>query len=238
VRVSSYEQLEQRSSALRSSNSERLANAEQEGDEERAERIREHIFLGVGKTIEQYINMFGNPKLVEDTLRWIFGAHWQEHTRSLDETTRNALISGEQVWQHYQSVQLQDWAAPAIQFCRAMEHELKRRLYLPFAASYPGGGSGFTLGTVEFAYGRHNNNSKATWNIFLQAVNSSGCDAARFEQIVQTMVSGKLKDRRNQLAHGNPISQDTALALRELILGKNRNQPGVLCWLVEALEPA
>lgn len=238
VRVTSYEQLAQRSSSLRSSNSARLARAEQDGDEERAERIREHIFLGVGKTIEQYVKISGNPKATEDNLRWIFGAHWQEHTRCLDQTTRNALISGEQVWQHYQNVQLQDWAAPAIQFCRALEHELKRRLYTPLAASYPANASGFTLGTVEFAYGRHNRNALTVWNLFLQAVRNSGSDERAFEQKVQAMVSGNIKDKRNQLAHGNAIPYEIAVTLREVVLGKNRSQPGILCWLTESLEPA
>jgi hypothetical protein len=238
VRVTSYEQLAQRSNSLRASNSERLAKAEQEGDEERAEQIREHIFLGVGKTIEQYVKVFGNPKTVEDSLRWIFGTHWHEHTRCLDETTRNALISGEQVWQHYQNVQLQDWAAPAIQFCRALEHKLKRRLYTPFAASYPANASGFTLGTVAFAYKRNNKNALTIWSLFLQAVRNSGSDELIFEQVVQVMVNGKLKDKRNELAHGNAIPHETALALRELVLGKNRSQPGILCWLAESLEPA
>lgn len=238
VRVSSYDQLAQRSKSLRSSNSEQLAKAEADGDEERAERIRDHIFLGVGKIIEHYVNNFGNPRIAEESLRWIFGAHWQEHTRCLDATTRNALISGEQVWQHYQNVHLQDWAAPAIQFCRALEHELKRRLYTPFAASYPSNTSGFTLGTVEFAYGRHNKNALAVWGLFLQAVRNSGSDILAFEQIAHAMVNGGLKDKRNQLAHGTAIPYETAVALRELVLGKNRSQPGILCWLAESLEPA
>jgi hypothetical protein len=52
-----------------------------------------------------------------------------------------------------------------------------------------------------------------------------------------SMFAKKIKDKRNLLAHGEAITQQTASSLRENIIG-NRTKPGILCWLVEHMKPA
>lgn len=235
IRATTQAQLAQQSQMLRERNTERLEVAEQHGDEERAECIREQIFTGVGKATEQFVDLFGNTQAIEENFKnWIFGDHWQEHERSLAETTRHALISGEYVWQNYQTVDLHDWAAPAIQYCRALEFELKRRLYQPCPERYVPhlNKAGFTIGTVIFAYERQN----AIWTIFRTLAIQSGCDPEAFKQRIQQLSIAQVKEKRNQLAHGGSVPRETARGLREIVIG-DRSTPGVLCWLVEHLAP-
>ena len=51
------------------------------------------------------------------------------------------------------------------------------------------------------------------------------------------MVTDQLKEKRNMLAHGEAISKEVALNLRESVIG-TRYKPGILCWLAEHLDPA
>ena len=41
------------------------------------------------------------------------------------------LISGEYVWTQFQRTTIEDWAACAVQYTRALEYELHRRFYDP-----------------------------------------------------------------------------------------------------------
>ncbi len=238
VRVTTQEQLTHQASELRVRSDELLRQAEQVGDEARAERIRDSIFTGIGRAVEQYVKLFGSPKAIEENFeRWVFGPHWKQHRRCLSETARNALVSGEQVWQNYHETPLHDWAAPAIQYCRALEIELKRRLYAP-SYKYVLNNAGFTLGTITFAYKNRDRDvkAKANWNVFLECVAQSGSSIDEFQQIVQWMDTAALKEKRNMLAHGEAITRELATSLRESVIG-DRSRPGMLCWLVEHVEP-
>jgi hypothetical protein len=240
VRVTTSEQLTQQSQTIRSRSDEMLYKVEQLGDEAQAERIREYIFAGVGRTVEQYVKQFGNTVAIEDHFeQWVFGPYWQQHQRSLSQEARNSLVSGEFVWQHYQDVSLQDWAAPAIQYCRALELELKRRFYQPCPEKYPPLRAGFTLGTLIYAYTRQQSdrNAKLTWDIFIDLVAQAGSNIQDFEHIVQRMLVDQIKDKRNLLAHGGAISKEIASVLRDTVIG-SRNKPGILCWLAEYVAPA
>ncbi|GAC1631521.1 MAG: hypothetical protein NVS4B9_23780 [Ktedonobacteraceae bacterium] len=240
VRVTTAEQLTQQSGERRIRSDELLRTAEQTGDELRAEFIRDHIFTDIGRVVEQYVKLVGNTKGIEENFeKWIFGPYWKQHPRCLLEETRNSLISGEYVWQNYQEVTLQDWAAPAIQYCRALELELKRRLYYPFSDKYILSNIGFTLGTITSAYTRHSFDrvAKNNWETLTWQVQRSGSSPHEFEQIIQHMVNENIKDKRNLLAHGDAISKEIALDLRESVIG-TRYKPGILCWLAECVEPA
>ena len=94
---------------------------------------------------------------------------------------------------------------------------------------------GFTLGAVVFAYQGQQEKATAIWSIFLSLVRQSGCNTDEFEDLIQRIVSGKVKEKRNTLAHGGAITKDMAQALREIVIG-DRNTPGVLCWLAEHLD--
>jgi hypothetical protein len=214
--------------------------AELQGDEVRAEQLRGHIFTGIGRAVEQYVKLFGNTiAIAENFERWVFGPYWKQHPRSLAEATRNSLVSGEQVWQNYQEIKLEDWAAPAIQYCRALEHELQRRLYNPCPGKYMLNRAGFTLGTITTAYLRRSSDREAknNWETFIWLVGEAGSQPHEFERIIKHMVEHDIKDKRNQLAHGGAISREIASSLRESVIG-DRNKPGILCWLAEYMEPA
>jgi len=239
VRVTTQEQLTQQSNELRTRNSELLQQAEQRGDEMRAEQLRGHIFTGIGRAVEQYVKLFGNTKAIEENFeRWVFGPYWKQHARCLSVTTRDSLVSGEFVWQHYQEGTLQDWAAPAIQYCRALEHELKRRLFLPCPNRYMLAKSGFTLGSITYAYTNRfiDKTAQNNWETFSWLVRNAGSDPQEFECIVKQMIDEQIKDKRNLLAHGGAVTKEVASSLRENIIG-DRNRPGILCWLVEHFEP-
>ena len=244
VRATSQEQLARQSTALRTRSDELLYQLEKPGkdgneqEEQQAEHLREHIFSGVGRSVEQYVRLFGNTTAIEENFeRWVFGPYWKQHPRSLSEEARHSLVSGEYVWQHYQDATLQDWAAPSIQYCRALEFEIKRRLYHPCANDYILSRAGFTLGTLIYAYNKQasDHSAKHNWTICMQRIRQSGGDPHDFEQIIQHMLSTRLTDKRNLLAHGGAVPSEIARSLREIIIG-DRNRQGILCWLAECVD--
>src|SRR5207248_7684583 len=133
---------------------------------------------------------------------------------------------------------LQDWAAPAIQYCRALEFECKRRLYTPCPNKYLLNRAGFTLGTITTAYLKRSfdGEAKNNWETLLWCVEQSGSDPQEFEQIVQRMVDEAIIIKRNLLAHGGAVTGEIAASLRRSIIG-DRIKPGVLCWLAEYVYP-
>ncbi len=235
IRATTQDELTQQAGDLRTRNDETLRQAEQSGDEERAEQLRNHIFLGVGRAVEQYVKLRGNTTMIEEHFeQWVFGAYWKQHSRCLAEETRNILLSGEYVWHEYAQAQLEDWAAPVIQYCRALERELKRRS----CHHHPSSFKGWTLGSFTYTYAnRHTKNDAGhDWSILEPLIKSVGGNAAEFERILQRLIAERVKEYRNQLAHGDPIAKQDAQFLRESILG-NRNQPGILYCLAEHLQP-
>ena len=243
VRATTREELDQRARETRARHDEALAEAERQNDEgERAEQLRAHIFTGIGRTIEQYVKVRGNTSTIEELFeRWVFGEYWREHPRSLSEESRRMLLSGEYVWQEYSQTTLDDWAAPAIQFCRALEHELKRRTYNQYhKPNYVLGAAGWTLGTPLHAY-RHKaalnvHNAQHNWNILLAHVHHSGSDSVVFEETIKRLEEGQIGKHRNTLAHSNAAQKSIAETVRTVIIG-DRRLPGVLPWIIEHLEP-
>jgi hypothetical protein len=78
VRVTTQEQLVHRSNDLRSRSEEQLHQAEANSDEIRAESMRQHIFTGIGRAVEQYVKLFANTSAIENMFEaWIFGEHWK-----------------------------------------------------------------------------------------------------------------------------------------------------------------
>ncbi len=166
------------------------------------------------------------------------------------------------MWDEYKQTMLNDWAAPAIQYCRALETEIKRRLhdYYPDAKyHYPDiDKTGFdvpfgnmTLGAVETIYrlmvrdrksAKDKNEEKRiqtgknNWNLCCILVTRSGGDISAFEALLKQMVDEHVTSNRNEIAHGKPIAQSTAQELREAIIGR-KGKAGILYRLVECLEP-
>ena len=238
LRVTTQEQLVNQSNDLRGRSEEQLRQAEANGDETRAEFMRQHIFTGIGRAVEQYVKLFANTSAIANTFEaWIFGEYWKKHPRCLDEHTRNALISGEFVWQNYQEATLHDWAAPAIQYCRALEHELYRRFDKPFHNQYHLTKAGFTLGTIPFAYNNRyrDENAAHNWNLLTELIKKSGSNVAEFITLIERINREQMLTYRNLLAHGGIVNRDIASTLRDSIIG-DKHTPGVLCWLVEHID--
>ena len=246
VRATTREELDERARETRARHDEALAEAEQRADDgERAEQLRAQIFTGIGRTVEQYVKIRGNTSAIEELFeRWVFGEYWRTHPRCLSEASRRMLVSGEYVWQEYNQTTLDDWAAPAIQFCRALEHELKRRTYDPTrTANYYRGTSRWTLGTPLHAY-RHKASThpgkaaaaQHNWQLLLEYVRSSNSDPAAFEAMVQRIEAAQIGSHRNTLAHSNAAQKSIAEIVRAVIIG-DRSTPGVLAWIVEHLDP-
>jgi hypothetical protein len=238
-RVMTQEQLAQRSNDLRTRSDEQLREAEASDNQTSAESIRQHIFTGIGRAVEQYIKLFANTGAIENMFEtWIFGERWKIHPYSLNEHTRNSLVSGEYVWQNYQEATLHDWAAPAIQFCRALEHELHRRFGYPTHDQYHLAKSGFTLGTIPYAYNNRSRDKNAAhnWSLLIALVKRSGSSSAEFEALVERINSEQVTVYRNLLAHSGFVNRDIAASLRKSIIG-DKHSPGILCWLAEHIEP-
>jgi hypothetical protein len=241
VRATSDSELRQQTSDIRTRSAAHLHAIEQASDDESqayAEHLRTQIVTGVGRAVEQYVKMRGNTKTIEEHMeQWVFGEYWQAHPRALAQETQKMLISGEYVWQEYLQSSLDDWAAPAIQYCRALELELRRRLYNHTPKEYKVMGAGWTLGTPLHAFGRQNSNAQHNWALFEALVTNSSSDMAAFEVTLKRLVDGQIAHQRNKLAHGEATVQSAAEAIRTLIIG-TRRQPGVLCWLAEHLDVA
>ena len=226
---------------MRTRNDEMLTQAEQVGDEEHAEQLRQQLFYGIGRAVEQYVKLRGNTALIEEQFeRWVFGSYWKQHARCLAQETRDILLSGEYVWHEYSQANLEDWAAPAVQYCRALERELKRRLYTPCKAAYKFNDKYWTLGKPIHLYENRltcKGDDAYHWSLIQSLVTQSACDLQEFEHLMQRLSDEHIGEYRNELAHGKPIDKHHAEIIREAMLG-NRSQPGVLYRLAKLLQPA
>jgi hypothetical protein len=211
-----------------------LKQAEKEQDEEKAEQFRTLILQQAGEMIEQYVRMRGNTALQEKFLRdGIFGEYWDKHDYQLLPDIRNILISGEYVWDEYQNIQLDDWAAPAVQYCRALEREIKRRFYTPVKAEYQIKENSWTLGSIKHIYSAKGSD----WETFKKRASTFEITEDVFtKQFVEQMVVEQISELRNKLAHGQHINKATASRLRDAILGERR-QDGLLTWVVRNIGP-
>jgi len=214
-----------------------------------AEQVRVALLHTMGELTESYV-AWRQPDTVmgqiEEKLRWAFGELWSanQHPRGLPEDVRNMLISGEYVWNEFLHLGMQDWAACAVQYVRALERELHRRLYAhcgnPSALRYyerPMTAHQFTFGSVSRAYRkRHHAEPDPNWHTLLEyAAHASGADAAAFEELIGDIA--RLRRSRNQIAHAARIDRGIAGTARTAILGQP-GQEGVLRRLVALLDPA
>ncbi len=237
IRATTQEELIQQAGDLRTRNDETLRQAEQSGDEERAEQLRNHIFLGIGRAVEQYVKLRGNTTMIEEHFeQWVFGAYWKQHARCLAEETRSMLLSGEYVWHEYTQAQLEDWAAPAIQYCRALERELKRRSCEHNLAALKK--KDWTIGAYTHTYCKRDSekHAKGDWDTLGVLIQGAGGNHLEFEHIVQRLDNELVTKHRNDLAHGEPIAREDAEALCDAIIG-TRDRPGILYCLAEHLQP-
>jgi hypothetical protein len=251
IRVTTRDGLHNKSSSVRSRNDEQLHRAEQSGNEDQAEQLRQQIFGSIGSATEQYVKLRGDTQHIEDTFKnWIFREYWKDHQRALAPKTRDILLSGEYVWYEYQKVELIDWAAPAVQYCRALEFEFKRRIYHHRPASAKGAaldpsafrvsGAGWTLGSLKQLYVNPTalkGDLAHNWNVLKAILLRAGCDINALLNTLEVFEFEGIAKHRNALAHGEIVTQTVAQDLRAKIIGAG-GQPGLLCWLALHLDPA
>jgi hypothetical protein len=240
---------------VRRQNDQTLSQAEASENEARVEQLISTIFLGVGRSVERYVKMQGNTATIEAYYEdWIFGDYWKKHPRCLSAETRNILLSAAFVWDEYkQTPALTDWAAPAVQYCRALETEVKRRIFDHYPSFKPGGfkipGGHMTLGVLatisrskDLDVTKYPNkrdkieDSKYNWQLLTSLVTASKSSLDAFDNVLWYFTDDGVADKRNLLAHGSAISQDIAQSLRDGIIG-NKGALGFLTWLVENLDP-
>ena len=174
--------------------------------------------------------------------------------RFLDEAKKDAaviFIVGDlfDFWYEYKKAGLKDWAAPAIQYCRALEYEVRRRIYhhrpMPEKhqpanpAMFRVSGAGWTLGTLKRLYqlqGVLKGDDAHNWKILQEILKQARCNNNEFLSILQRLQNEHIVEYRNQLAHGEPVEQRIAENLRDSILGTS-DKAGILSWLAQKLPP-
>jgi hypothetical protein len=212
-----------------------------QGEADEQDRLCLRLLDNVGQMVEQYVARRGSTKAIEDTFRnWIFHRYWDQEAWALAAETRKMLVSGEYVWYEYQESTLDDWAAPAIQYCRALEYEVRRRFYQRHATHFVfRNRQVWTLGTLEHLHKNRQRGSRddqQNWHLVVDCITRSAAPLVDFEAILDRFVNERVVHKRNELAHGAPIARPIAEALRQTILG-DRSQMGILSWLVEHVEP-
>jgi hypothetical protein len=244
-RVLNKEQLAENIAQLR----ERLSRQIDPDDEsEAAESARASLLRTIGELTESYVNLRQPDTLlaqIEEKLAWAFGELWRadQHQRGLPEDVRNMLISGEYVWNEFQQSKMKDWAACAVQYVRALERELHRRLYercgSPSVLRYYDKAMiphQFTFGSVSRAYRKRlDAEPDPNWQTLVTcAALPSGADPQAFEAIVGEIA--RLRTSRNKIAHSQRIDKALAGSARSAVLGQP-NQPGVLRRFIAMLDP-
>jgi hypothetical protein len=257
IRASTLEDMNEQGSNVRRQNDQTLSQAEASENEARVEQLISTIFLGVGRSVERYVKMQGNTSTIEAYYEdWIFGDYWKKHPRCLSVETRNILLSAAYVWDEYKHTpELTDWAAPAVQYCRALETEVKRRIFDHYPSFKPDGfktpGGHMTLGALatisknkdrdvsqaNYPKERYKiEDSQYNWQLLTKLVTASKSSVADFDNALWYFTDDGVADKRNLLAHGSVISQSIAQSLRDGIIG-NKGALGFLTWLVENLDP-
>jgi hypothetical protein len=251
IRATSLADLDKKGRDLRTQNDEQLLQAERDSNEEQAEQIRQQIFERIGLATELYAKTRGNIRVYEEKYEWAFGTYWKGHGRALSQQARDMLLSGDFAWHEYSNVQLADWAAPAVQYCRALEYEIRRRIYnhCPAVKGVPNDpnafrvtGAGWTLGTMERLYQLYQSQSALkgkdahNWQILSGIISQAGCNMQDFTDMLTRLHNEQIVSTRNYLAHGEPIKHDMATRLRDQIIGK-QGQEGLLSWIIKHLDP-
>ncbi|MDQ2998729.1 MAG: hypothetical protein M3R61_16990, partial [Chloroflexota bacterium] len=209
---------------------------------EEAEMAREQLLRTVGELTDTYIKMSrADTRQTEQGLReWVFGHYWNDalHPRGLPEAVRNMLISGEYVWNEFQHSTIKDWAACAVQYTRALEYEIHRRIYDPCGTRLIFRGKSmqpkqFTIGSVKFLYEDREKNTN--WQTVLALVaQPSAIDEADLIQLVIDIES--IREDRNKVAHAEHVDSALANKIRGIVLGQ-QGQTGLLYRLSSLLNP-
>lgn len=247
-RVQSQEQLTETIEKLRRQLQGTVAA---DDDSPEADAARSQLINAIGELADTYME-FRQPNTldIEEKLELIFGHYWKQTPdtpRGLPESVRHMLISGEYVRSELKKAGIQDWAACAVQYVRALELELKRRLYHTSGnpsrleiwdhkkqAYIPMPSHRFTYGTVTTAYKQRPN--QRHWRVFVtEIVAANHADVSAFEAVMHVLDAVRVE--RNRIAHAAQTTQADAETVRDHVLrGTGSDEKGALPRLVAMLD--
>lgn len=202
------------------------ANISVSDTSEPAEEARNTMLRTIGELTETYVKLTRADTVQTEYYfrNMFFRGYWsdEQHERGLPKEVRNMLISGEYVWLQFQSSTIEDWAACAVQYTRALEYELHRRLYEPCGQllvtrdGTPMKSNQFTIGTVMFLYSERKKNTN--WATLMQKVaQPSGITEDTLRQLVIDIDA--LRADRNKVAHTVHVDEALASKIRDVVLG-------------------
>ncbi len=238
-RVLTKEQLTSTIETLRS----QLRRPAEDDETDEAEHARHALFAAIGELTETYIKLSrADTAQIALTLEWALAPYWRDdqHLHGLPATVRTMLVSGEYVWHDFQGSSVEDWAASAVQFVRALEHEMQRRIYEPCGAALlaqdgaPMQPKQFTFATPYFSYalGKHNGNRQTLAD---RVAMPSGLTEAELWQLFQDIE--KLRIDRNAIAHTDAVDKALAARVHAAVIG-SPGAPGLLRRLLALKPPA
>lgn len=213
---------------------------QEDDDSERAEQLRKQVLEAIGEQTSSFIKYLQpNLRQIEDKFSgWVLPEVWQGVPKALHEQSRHMLMAGEYIWLEVEDSELKEWAACAVQFVRALEFEMKRRIYYPCKGRLLHQ-NGRIMQDNQFTYGTTGAIERirgANWQIVLTHIATPN----RLEEdelaALFRAIEG-LRQSRNKVAHTDFVDRSLAERIRNAVLG-TAQQPGLLYRLVSALEPA
>jgi hypothetical protein len=222
---------------------DQLRRPREDDESEAAESVRHALFDSIGELTETYIKLSrADTAQVVQVLQWALAPYWHDahHPHGLPLVVRNMLVSGEYVWLDFQRSSVEDWAACAVQFVRALEHEMHRRIYGPCGDALltkdgtPMQPAQFTFATPFFSYAQGKRNGNRRTLVEKVAV-PSGLTEAELWQLFQDIE--KLRPDRNTIAHTNAVDKTLAARVHDAIIG-HPGAPGLLHRLLALKPPA
>jgi hypothetical protein len=242
-RVQSQEQLTETIEKLRR---KLQATVAADDDSPEADTARSQLINAIGELADTYVQ-WRKPDTwhIKDKLMGIFGPYWRQssaQTHGIPEEVQHMLISGEYVWGEFQQTTVEDWAACAVQYVRALERELGRLIYEPCKASLtnkhnnPMQPNDFTFGTPGNIYHKRHGKQQANWQVLLNCfVHSHDTTEDDFGQLLQDI--DLLRLSRNRIAHAERIDVSVANQVRGEVLGRAyEGKAGLLLRLATMLD--
>ncbi len=211
----------------------------EDDDSERAEQLRKQVLEAIGEQTTSFMKYLQpNLRQIEDKFSgWVLPEVWQGVPKALHEQSRHMLMAGEYIWLEVEDSELKEWAACAVQFIRALEFEMKRRIYYPCKGRLRHYGKimedhQFTYGSV----GAIERKRDANWQIILRYIAEPN---SLEENQVATLFQAieRLRKSRNKVAHTDFVDKALAETIRNTVLGTPQ-QPGLLYRLASTLVPA
>lgn len=213
------------------------AQTSESDESEHADQARKQVLTTLGELTESYIKLTraDTTQIERNFSEWVFGEYWQDstHPRGLPETVRHMLVSGEYVWNEFQRIGIEDWAACAVQYIRALEYEMHRRLYDPCGTQLLKS-DGTPMETHQFTFGSpapmyYNRKKSPNWQTLITCVaQPSGVDEHALKTLIMDIEAIRLD--RNKVAHTERVDAVLAAKIRDAVLGQ-RYQPGLLLRL-------